>query len=206
MSFHKNIFINCPFDKEYKPILNSIFFCITYLDFNPMLSETYNSADSRIENIINLLSSSKYSIHDLSRMESSKKNELARFNMPFELGMDIGCKKFGSENHNSKSLLILDKEKYRYKRAISDLSGNDIGYHDNSPEKALRQVRNWIYRIEETPIPSPNKIWRLYNEFMGDFYEIAESDELSQEDKEEMPWDEFKYYIKNWVEGREHFE
>jgi hypothetical protein len=41
---------------------------------------------------------------------------------------------------------------------------------------------------------------------MGDFYEIAESDELSQEDKEEMAWDEFKYYITNWVEGRENFE
>jgi len=39
-------------------------------------------------------------------MESTKKNELARFNMPFELGIDIGCKRFGNADMNEKCLLI----------------------------------------------------------------------------------------------------
>lgn len=97
-----------------------------YLGYNPLLSQTINSADSRVEGIQELISQAKYSIHDLSRMESTKKNELARFNMPFELGIDIGCKKFGDSDMNSKCLLILDKIKYRYQKSISDLSGNDI--------------------------------------------------------------------------------
>ena len=71
-----------------------------------MLSETINSADSWVDGIQDLISQAKYSIHDLSRMESTKKNELARFNMPFELGIDIGCKRFGNADMNEKCLLI----------------------------------------------------------------------------------------------------
>tara|TARA_R110002049_G_scaffold285775_1_gene467297 strand:- start:1570 stop:2103 length:534 start_codon:yes stop_codon:yes gene_type:complete len=161
MAFENNIFINCPFDSKYKPILKAIIFCTVYLDYKPLLSETINSADSRVNGILDLISNSKYSIHDLSRMEASKKNELARFNMPFELGMDIGCKRFGSDSQKEKCFLILDKLKFRYQKSISDISGNDISIHNEEPEKALRQVRNWIRKIDGNHIDSPNKIWRL---------------------------------------------
>ena len=206
MAFENNIFINCPFDSKYKPILKAIIFCIVYLEYKPLLSETINSADSRVDGILDLISNSKYSIHDLSRMEASKKNELARFNMPFELGMDIGCKRFGSDSQKEKCFLILDKLKFRYQKSISDISGNDISIHNEEPEKALRQVRNWLRKLDGNHIDSPNKIWRLYNEFNGDFYEIAENDELSIDDIEEMPWDEYCYYIQEWIKGREDFE
>jgi hypothetical protein len=206
LAFDNNVFVNCPFDHNYKPILKSIYFCLTYLGYYPLLSETRNSAESRITSIQDLIENAKFSIHDLSRMQSTKKNELARFNMPFELGMDLGCKRFGQNKHREKCLLILDKERYRYQQAISDISGNDIQTHGDSPEKALRQVRNWLFKQNNTPIDSANKIWNLYNEFNGDFWEISQSDELSQEDIYEMPWDEYRYYILQWMEGRENFE
>ena len=205
MSFENNIFINCPFDNEFKPILKTIIFGAVYLGYKPLLSETTNSAESRIAGIQNLISKAKYSIHDLSRMKSSEKNELARFNMPFELGIDIGCKRFGDGNMKQKCLLIFDKERFRYQKAISDLSGNDIEIHNNNPEDALRKFRNWIRKIKNTQIDSANKIWRLYNEFNGDFYQLAQEDELSKKDIEEMPLDEFCYYINEWKIGREKF-
>jgi hypothetical protein len=206
VAFETNVFINCPFDKEFKPILKSIIFCVVYLEYTPHLSETTNSAESRIDGIQKLIKKSKYSIHDLSRMKSSKKNELSRFNMPFELGMDLGSKRFGNKNLNSKCLLILDQERYRYQQSISDISGNDIATHSNSPEKALRQIRNWFRKLGDNQIESANKIWRLYNEFIGDFFQIATDDELSIDDIEEMPWDEFTYYIRQWVDGRKNFD
>lgn len=206
MAFENNIFINCPFDKEYKPILKVLVFACIYLGYKPLLSETINSADSRVDGIQNLISQAKYSIHDLSRMESSKKNELARFNMPFELGIDIGCKRFGNPDMNEKCLLILDKIKYRYQKSISDLSGNDIEIHNDDPEIALRKFRNWILKIKGNTIDSANKIWRLYNEFNGDFFEIAETAEFSDADLEDMPWDELCLYISEWKEGRDNFE
>lgn len=206
MAFDNHIFINCPFDKEYKPILKALIFCAIYLGHKPLLSETLNSADSRIDGIQKLISQAKYSVHDLSRMESTKKNELARFNMPFELGIDIGCKRFGNSQMNEKCLLIFDKIKYRYQKAISDLSGNDIEIHNNNPEVALRKLRNWIRKIKASKIDSANKIWRLYNEFKGDFFEIAKTDELSNIDIEEMPLDEYCLYISEWKKGRDHYE
>ncbi|MGB0788276.1 MAG: hypothetical protein ACPG7E_07310 [Marinirhabdus sp.] len=205
MPFEQNIFINCPFDSAYKPILQTLVFGSVYLGYRPLLSETVNAANSRISGIQKLIAQAKYSVHDLSRMESSKKNELARFNMPFELGIDIGCRKFGKKNHRTKCFLIFDKERYRYQQAISDISGNDIEVHENEPEIALRKFRNWIRKIEERHIDSANKIWRLYNEFMGDFYDVAREDELSKDDMDEMPWDEFCYYIGEWVMGRQNF-
>ena len=89
MPFESNIFINCPFDKKYDPILKAVVFCIVYLQYKPLLSETINSANSRVSGILDLISQAEYSIHDLSRMESTQKNELARFNMPFELGKSL---------------------------------------------------------------------------------------------------------------------
>mgnify|MGYP001061533632 CR=1 FL=1 len=206
MAFENNIFINCPFDKEYNPILKVLVFGSIYLGYKPLLSETLNSAESRVEGIQDLISKAKYSIHDLSRMESSKKNELARFNMPFELGIDIGCRKFGNTNMNQKCLLIFDKIKYRYQKSISDLSGNDIEIHNDNPEIALRKFRNWIFKIKRDKIDSANKIWRLYNEFNGDFFEIAKSNELADADIEEMPGDEFCLHIAEWKTGRDNFK
>lgn len=138
-------------------------------------------------------------------MESTKKNQLARFNMPFELGLDIGCKRFGDGKMKEKYLLILDKIKFRYQKSISDLAGNDIEIHHDDPQVAIRKFRNWIRKITGAKTDSANKIWRLYNEFNGDFYILARSEELSTMDIEEMPWDEFCVYIAEWLQGRQQF-
>jgi len=56
-NFSTNIFINCPFDKDYKSLLRPILFTIVYLGFNPRLaSERSDSLEQRIEKILNSLS------------------------------------------------------------------------------------------------------------------------------------------------------
>ena len=95
-NFHKNVFINCPLDDEYKPILEAILFCLVRLGFNPRIAtEKIESSQSRLDKIRELIRISKYSIHDLSRCSPSYPDELSRMNMPFELGLDFGCKDFG---------------------------------------------------------------------------------------------------------------
>ena len=91
MPFEKNVFINCPFDNEYFPLLKSIFFTIIYLDLSPQISETANSGEVRLHRIKDLMMKSLYSIHDISRMETLQ-NGLPRFNMPFECGIDFSLK------------------------------------------------------------------------------------------------------------------
>ncbi len=97
-----------------------------------------------MEKILELIESSRYSIHDLSRCRASEMGEHSRLNMPFELGMDFGCRHYGGEPYSNKVILVLEGKPYRYQAAISDLAGNDIEPHGGSYATAVRKVRNWL--------------------------------------------------------------
>ena len=200
MAFETNIFINCPFDDGYKPILNSIIFTVICCGLTPRLSENRDSSESRLSNIQTIIEESKYSVHDLSRMEADKKGQLARFNMPFELGMDFGCKRYKGGVHSGKKLLVLDSERYRYQKALSDISGSDIADHNNSPEKAVSQVRNWLQKLKYDGTPNlqtSSSIWTWYNEFQGNFEALT-----TKADRDSMPWNEYLGYINQFLEGK----
>ena len=133
--FDKNVFINCPFDSAYDTLLRPLLFTILYFDFNPKIAtERSDSGEQRINKICELIESSKYSIHDLSRIKSSKKNEFSRHNMPFELGIDYGSRKFAGKHFDEKKFLVIAKERFDYMKALSDLSGVDIKTHNEDIE------------------------------------------------------------------------
>lgn len=147
--FEKNVFVNCPFDDDFRQLLLGIVFTIIYFGYKPRLSlERADSAESRIQKILGLIEESKFGIHDLSRMVSKGKDEHYRMNMPFELGIDYGCQKLKDGKWSQKKILILEKERYRFQKAISDLSGSDIKHHDDEVDKAINAVRDWLV-IEE---------------------------------------------------------
>src|SRR6266852_2810002 len=110
--YEQNVFINCPFDDDYAPLFESIFFAIYDAGFRPKCArERLDSSQVRLHKIVELISASRYSIHDLSRTALDAANALPRFNMPLELGIDLGCKAFNADC-SDKSLLIFDSEEY----------------------------------------------------------------------------------------------
>ena len=149
-SFSRNVFINCPFDREYIPILRPLLFTVLYLGYLPRItSESSDSLQQRIHKIRDLIEVSKFSVHDLSRIKSQKSGDFYRLNMAFELGIDYGCRLFKEGAARNKRCLILAEERYQYRRALSDLSGVDIKKHSNEPEEVVRQTRNWF--VENNP-------------------------------------------------------
>ena len=55
-NFESNVFINCPFDDDYRQILLGIVFTIIYFGYRPRLSiERADSAESRIDKILGLI-------------------------------------------------------------------------------------------------------------------------------------------------------
>lgn len=188
-NFHKNVFINCPFDEEYKPILQAILFCLIRLGFVPKIAnEIIDSGENRLENIQKLIHCSKYSIHDLSRCMSSYPGEFSRMNMPFELGLDFGCKYFGGSPFDQKRILILEEKKYRYQQFISDISGNDIEAHDKEYVKAIRKVRNWITGfLSDSEMVAGKVLAKEYEDFRGFHYDELLSKGYSEEDIEDYP-------------------
>lgn len=81
--FSKNVFVNCPFDKDYLSLLRPLLFTVVYLGFKPRIAlESKNSGAPRIEKIVAQIRESMYAIHDLSRIQARKKGEFFRLNMP----------------------------------------------------------------------------------------------------------------------------
>ncbi|MFN8721431.1 MAG: hypothetical protein ACK5YI_11420, partial [Rhodospirillales bacterium] len=56
--------------------------------------EALDSGYPRIDKILRLVEESKFGIHDLSRIRAKRKGDYFRLNMPFELGLDVGCRAY----------------------------------------------------------------------------------------------------------------
>lgn len=114
------VFINCPFDAAYNNLFRTLVFTLSYLDHIPVFSVSETSTDFRLISIINLIQHSNPGVHDLSWHTSKNADELSRFNLPFELGLDIGCKLFGGKKYAHKKIIILDHSPHDYDRYLGD--------------------------------------------------------------------------------------
>ena len=198
MPFSNNVFINCPFDNEYKPLLQALVFTVCYLEHKPLISMTMSSSTVRIQQIKNYIRKSKFGIHDISRNNQQSSADLPRFNMPFELGLDIGASEYGSKLLKRKRALILDKDRYHFQKVISDISGQDIEDHANDPKILIRKVRNWFSNQTDSTIPGPTIIWNAYNQFNADLKSNL-SNIYTDEDFDEMPIGDFIKFANDWT-------
>lgn len=168
MSPHNlNVFINCPFDKEYIPFFDAILFTVYKCGFRPRCAYEFDDGGQvRIEKINRIIEECCCGIHDISRTEPDKKTRLPRFNMPFELGLFLGAKRFGSKLQKSKVSLILDRDPHRYQQFISDISGQDVKSHDNDIKKLIKCIRDVLHALKiNDAIPGPQVILDNYMEF-----------------------------------------
>jgi hypothetical protein len=200
--FEKNVFINCPFDEDYVQLLRPLLFTILFLGFTPQLaSQRSDAGEARIEKICKLIAGSKYGIHDLSRIRAENPGDFFRLNMPFELGIEYGCRRFSNGQLSEKKLLVLETERYRYMKALSDLSGSDIKSHNNDPQKNVFAVRSWFVETAGLQgIKSATSIWYAFNEFMSDFYDTRVAAGFEDDDLNMMPVPEFVQSIQSWLE------
>ena len=203
-NFDNSVFVNCPFDEEYRHILQAILFCLVRCGLTPRIaSERTDAGESRVEKIIELIESSRYSIHDLSRCQAREAGEHYRLNMPFELGMDFGCRRYGGQPFSGKIILILEEEPYRYQAAISDLAGNDIEAHGGDYLTAVRKVRNWFAGLNGfQPVGAAN-ILAEYEDFQEWYYERQLDAGFSEVDIQDYSTTELLNAMFRWVdEGR----
>lgn len=162
------IFINCPFDDEYLPLLRAMLFVARFYGLEiKIASSELDSKSNRLTRIIALMKESKYSVHDLSKLRSNKEGEYYRMNMPFELGLDYGI------GGDEKVFLIFENEPYKLKIALSDINGWDVRPHLDKPETLVMEFRRWIVVNRDLPPTlksfSSSDIWYKYNDFYGSF-------------------------------------
>jgi hypothetical protein len=66
----KSVFINCPFDDGFKPILRAMVFTIISSDYHPRCAlDATDGAEVRVSKIAKMIGECDWGIHDLSRIE-----------------------------------------------------------------------------------------------------------------------------------------
>ncbi len=198
LPYSRCVFINCPFDKEYEPLRNTLVFVIYDCGFVPRCAlEINNSGEVRIEKIRRLIRECKYGIHDISRTEIDQASRLPRFNMPLELGVFLGAKLYGDRKQRDKNCLILDSEQYRYQKFISDIAGHDIKSHGNRETTLVREVRSWLSDCSrDSRIPGGRVIEQRMARFRAELPRLCGEADLTED---EMTYNDYSTFASEWL-------
>lgn len=194
----RNVFINCAFDDDFTPGFQALVFAVIACGFIARCArEMSDASETRIEKLYGIIGQSRFSIHDLSRTELDPKNKLPRFNMPLELGIFLGAKRFGDADNRQKRCLVLDIEQYRYQKFISDLAGMDITEHGGDPRRMVGRVRDWLVTVSRRrAIPSTAAILKDYDAFQAALPQIVKNEGL---DIRNLAYADYERLVLVWV-------
>ncbi|HEX2080022.1 MAG TPA: hypothetical protein VHG08_20050 [Longimicrobium sp.] len=143
--YDDHVFINCPFDREYQPIVEALVFAVHDCGFVARSSlEATDGAEVRIEKIYRIIGECRVGIHDISRIEPDSRSGFPRFNMPLELGLFLGARRYGSGRQKRKACLILEREPFDSQKYCSDIAGQDVRSHYGNPQLAIGAVRSTL--------------------------------------------------------------
>jgi hypothetical protein len=194
-----SVFINCPFDGDYKPLFRAATFATIDCGFLARSAlEIDDGGETRIEKIQRIIGQCKFGIHDISRTELDEDNELPRFNMPLELGIFLGAKKFGGKGQKDKRCLIMDREQYRYQIFISDIAGQDIKSHNDDPFTVISKVSEFLRNASERKtVPGGVVISNHYRAFREALPNIIAASPLEEN---EVGFKEFSTFSLEWLQ------
>lgn len=194
-----NVFINCPFDDAYRQLFQAIVFAVHDCGYIARCAlEVDDASQVRIEKITKLVEDCKFGIHDISRTEADDATGLPRFNMPLELGIFLGAKRFGRGKQREKSCLILDVDRYRFQKFISDIAGQDISAHGSDAERAIRIVRDWLSNATPSTISVPGgaAIASRYATFRQDLPAMCAKLHLNVD---ELTFNNYVVQVEEWL-------
>jgi hypothetical protein len=196
--YDKGVFINCPFDAQYKPLFEAIVFAVLHCGLWPRCAlEIDDASEVRIDKVLKIIADCKYGVHDISRTEVTSASGLPRFNMPLELGMFLAAKRFGVGRQRQKVCLILDSMPYRYQQFISDIAGQDIQVHNNSVHEVVSLVRNWLRSSSRSGVlPGGKEIYRRFQLFEQELPALCGELRLQ---REELTFNDSASIIYDWL-------
>lgn len=190
-----NVFINCPFDADYRSCFEALLFAVTVSGYKVRCAlEDVDAANIRFDKLKALIRESRHTIHDLSRTEVGD-NDLPRFNMPFELGLALGAEHFGGPKLRNNSALIMVRERYKLPAYLSDLAGSDPTAHGGNPHAVLRIVRGYLHTTPSGKLlPGPPSYVAGFTKFKADLPAIAKRAEWGGENID--PLADYRTYLE----------
>lgn len=180
----RDVFINCPYSPDYQEYFQALVYAVVRSGFTPRCArENDDGGEVRIDKICRIISESRYGVHDISKTEPDPTSGLPRFNMPLELGLFMGARKYGGKRHSRKRTLILDRERHRYQTFISDIAGQDIHSHDGQVDRLIEEVATWLRdESRDQDVPGGRAIAKEFGRFRSDLLAIAASKRLEPDE------------------------
>jgi len=132
----ESVFLNIPYDKEFEDLYVAYIVGLTQLGLRVNATLAVPN-QGRLEAIIGLIDESNFSIHDLSRIKSSK--GIPRFNMPLELGLALYRSHATKRRHR---VYVFESKPYRTQKSTSDINGIDPQIHHGTARGVMAGLRN----------------------------------------------------------------
>jgi hypothetical protein len=156
----KSVFLNIPYDPSFTRLYIAYIAAVASFGFIPKATLQIPASRRRLDRILSLISSSDYSLHDLSRVQLDlTPPRTPRFNMPFELGLTVALQKSRIPRH---SWIVLESRPHRLLKSLSDLNGTDPFIHSGTVRGLLRELSSIFVRTSRTPsVPQMFSIYRL---------------------------------------------
>lgn len=202
-----NVFINCPFDAEYRDLFRAVVFTVIDCGFKARCAlEFDDGSEVRIDKIERLIGECRYGIYDLSRTELDPTYGLPRLNMPLELGLFLGAKGYGGEDHSQKRrsqpeelpdprrrTLPLSEVHFRLGRP-----GHPRPHR--RPAAAIGAVRDWLRTAtRRTTLPGGADIAARFDLFLRDLPDLCARTKL---DEQELTFVDFTWLSATWLNER----
>ncbi|HUH63527.1 MAG TPA: hypothetical protein VLZ50_11035 [Terracidiphilus sp.] len=144
------VFLNIPYDEEFQELYLAYVVGLHCFGLEPRLTFGIPGGERRLDRILSLIQSCRYSIHDLSRVEVSPAPPATpRFNMPLELGLTITWAKMHPKRH---TWFLWESTPRRIQKSLSDLDGTDVYIHSGSPGGVLVELRNAFNHPSPPPV------------------------------------------------------
>jgi hypothetical protein len=151
------VFLNIPYDENFERPYLAYIVGLVQLGLEPRVTLGVPGGERRLDRILERIQSCRYSIHDLSRVEVSRRSpRIPRFNTPFELGLTVAWAKLHPNLH---TWFVCETERYRVDRSLSDLGGTDPNIHDGTVSGVMRELCNAFVRRNS---PRPTQMVKSY--------------------------------------------
>jgi hypothetical protein len=195
---NRDVFINCPFSTDYSEFFHGTVFAVLRSGFKPRCAlEVDDGSDNRFDKICRIIGECKLGVHDISKTETDGHSGLPRFNMPLELGLFLAAKKFGGPAQSRKKCIIFDRDKYRYQKFISDISGQDIHAHQGKVRTLISELAGWLRSETGDPrIPGGAAINAEFKVFSRQLPLMLKEMQLK---RTEMTFLDYRKLAGNWI-------
>lgn len=148
------VFLNFPFDEQFVPLADAMSFAVVAGGLLPVCAHDFTSPDRpRLEMLVEVIRNCRYSAHDFSRYGGYGLHNLARMNVPLEMGMAL-YHALLTQRREHRCLFFVPTE-HDYKTFASDLAGLDPRVHNNEDARVVTDMYDWLRGVVPSVMFNP---------------------------------------------------